>query len=90
MRYLIVLEQTEDGCSVQVPDLAVVINGRNIEEAKLAAIKAIETNLEAYREAGKDVPRNEPAQKHMKNPDFEGLLFTYVNVGHVKEKKHGK
>ena len=52
MHSLIVLEQTEAGFSVQVPDLAIVIvtHGKNIQEAKNYAIEAIKTNLDAYQE----------------------------------------
>ena len=41
MRYLIMLEPTEAGFAVQVPDLAISTQGRTIEEAKRAALKAI-------------------------------------------------
>ena len=37
MRYLIMLEQTEAGFAVQVPDLAIVTYGETIEAAKQAA-----------------------------------------------------
>ena len=37
MRYLIMLEQTEAGFAVQVPDLAIVTYGDTIEAAKHAA-----------------------------------------------------
>ena len=79
-------EQTETGFSVQVPDLAIVTYGKNIEAAKQAAIKAIKINLEAYIEAGKEIPEKEPVTKHLGNPDFAGLLFAYVNVYQSKEK----
>jgi predicted RNase H-like HicB family nuclease len=80
MRYLIVLEQTEGGFSVQVPDLAVVTFGETIQQAKRAAIKAIKINLEAYQEAGKEVPPSQPVSVHWENPDFADLLFTHVDV----------
>ncbi len=80
MHSLIVLEQTEAGFSVQVPDLAIVTHGKNIQEAKNYAIEAIKTNLNAYQEAGKEVPQKESVLTHLENPDFEGLLFTYVEV----------
>ncbi len=82
MKFLITLEQTEIGFSVQAPDLAIVTHGKNIDDAKQAAIKAIKINMEAYIDAGKDIPENEPAAKHLSNPDFAGLLFAYVNVHH--------
>ncbi|MGR3176074.1 MAG: type II toxin-antitoxin system HicB family antitoxin [Candidatus Scalindua sp.] len=50
MHSLIVLEKTEAGFSVQVPDLAIVTHGKNIQEAKNYAIEAIKTNLDAYLE----------------------------------------
>ncbi|HLB89610.1 MAG TPA: hypothetical protein VJK29_18280 [Terriglobales bacterium] len=45
MRFLIMLEQTEAGFAVQVPDLAIVTYGENIEAARQAAIEAIQINL---------------------------------------------
>lgn len=86
MRYLIVLEQTEAGFSVQVPDLAIVTFGKSIEEAKLAAIDAIKVNLNAYQEIGKEVPERKSMLEHLENPDFSDLLFTYVEVYPTKEK----
>lgn len=52
MRFLIMLEQTEAGFAVQVPDLAVTTFGTDIESAKRVAAEAIRINLDAYREAG--------------------------------------
>ena len=80
MRYLIVLEPTEEGFSVQVPDLAILTHGETVEAAKLAAVEAIQVNLDAYRETHRAVPLQEPALTHLENPDFEDLLFAYVDV----------
>ncbi len=80
MRFLIVLEQTEAGFSVQVPDLAIVTHGINIEDAKSSAIKAIKINLKAYQETDKDLPEMISVLDHFENPDLADLLFTYVNV----------
>jgi predicted RNase H-like HicB family nuclease len=80
MRFLIMLEPTEAGFSVQAPDLAIVTRGSSIEAAKKAAAKAISSNLEAYREAGQEVPEHRPVVEHLENPDFKDLLFTYVDV----------
>ena len=80
MRYLIVLEPTKAGFSVQVPDLAIITFGKTIPQAKQAAIEAIKINLETYREVGQKVPKRRPISTHWKNPDFTGLLFTHVDV----------
>ena len=80
MRYLIMLEPTEAGFSVQVPDLAILTHGESIESAKEAAVEAIEINLEAYRKANRDVPPRQPVLTHLENPEFGDLLFTYVEV----------
>lgn len=74
------LEQTEAGFSAQVPDLAIVTYGKSIEDAKRAAIEAIKINLDAYQEAGMEVPERRSIFTHLDNPDFADLLFTYVNV----------
>jgi len=84
MRYLITLEETNEGFSVQVPDLAIITFGKNIEEAKNAAIKAIEINLEAYTEANQKVPEGKSISDHMKDQDFDGVLFAYVNMATSK------
>ncbi|MDI6792130.1 MAG: type II toxin-antitoxin system HicB family antitoxin [bacterium] len=78
MHFLIALEQTEAGFSVQVPDLAIVTYGKTIDEAKLAAIEAIKINLDAYQEAEKEVPERKPVSAHLRNPDFADLLFAYI------------
>jgi predicted RNase H-like HicB family nuclease len=80
MRFLVVLEQTAAGFAVQVPDLAIVTIGPDIEEAKRAACEAIRINLDAYRDAGQELPAFESPAKHLDNPDFRDLLFTYVEA----------
>ena len=79
-RFLIMLEQTEEGFAVQVPDLAIVTSGESIEAAKRAASEAIRINLEAYRDAGKQVPNEQDVSRHLANPEFRDLLFAYVEV----------
>ena len=80
MEYLILLEPTEAGFAVQVPDLAIVTVGKDVDGAKAAAVEAIRANLEAYREAGQEVPPPKPALDHLENPDFRDLLFAHVDV----------
>ena len=80
------LEQTESGFSVQVPDLAIVTHGINIEAAKQAARIAIQVNLEAYREIGQAVPEKLVIQAHFENPELNDLLFAYVEVPDVSDK----
>lgn len=87
MRFLIMLEAIETGFSVQVPDLAIVTYGDSIEAAKQAAVKAIEINLDAYREANQKVPERKSVLTHLENPDFKDLLFTYVDVTEPREKR---
>jgi predicted RNase H-like HicB family nuclease len=78
------LEQTEAGFAVQVPDLAIVTHGGDIEAAKRAAADAIEINLEAYQAAGQPVPDGQEVSRHLANPEFRDLLFTYVEVSTPK------
>ena len=80
------LEQTEVGLAVQVPDLAIVTYGENIEAARQAAIEAIQINLEAYREAGQATPERQPVERHLENPEFRELVFAYVEVPEPKER----
>ncbi len=84
MRFLIMLEQTEAGFAVQVPDLAIMTFGVDIEAAKRAAAEAIQINLDAYREAGQRVPDEEPVTRHLENPEFRDLLFAYIDVSGPK------
>ncbi len=86
MRFLILLEQTEAGFAVQVPDLAIVTHGESIEAAKRAACEAIQINLEAYRDAGQKLPEGQAALSHLENPEFRDLLFTYVEVPQPEER----
>lgn len=87
MRYLIMLEQTESGFAVQVPDLAIVTYGDTIEAAKQAACEAIQSNLEAYREARQEVPERQSIEQHLENPEFQELVFAYVEVPEFKEQR---
>jgi predicted RNase H-like HicB family nuclease len=80
MRFLIMLEQTVAGFAVQAPDLALATYGENIGAAKQAARKAIRINLEAYREAGQQVPEGQSVSNHLENPEFRDLLFAYVDL----------
>jgi predicted RNase H-like HicB family nuclease len=86
MRVLIMLEQTEAGFAVQVPDLAIVTYGETIEAAKRAACEAIQINLEAYQDAGQKVPEGQAVSNHLENPEFRDLLFAYVEVPEPKER----
>ncbi len=86
MRLLIMLEQTEAGFAVQVPDLAIVTHGETIEAAKRAACEAIQVNVEAYRDAGQEVPEGQAVLSHLENPEFRDLLFTYVEIPEPKER----
>ena len=79
-RYLIMLEQTEAGFAVQVPNLAIVTCGEYIDSAKRAASEAIRINLEAYRDVGREVPGEQDVSRHLANPEFRDLLFAYVEV----------
>ena len=80
MRFLIMLEQTEAGFSVQVPDLVIATHGPSLQDAKRAAIQAIRINLDAYREAAMTVPPPQDVSCHLANPDFEDLLFADVDL----------
>ena len=74
------LEQTDAGFAVQVPDLAISTFGNSIESAKQAAVDAIRFNIEAYAQSGKPLPAEQPVSTHLKNPDFQDVLFAYVEV----------
>ena len=71
---------------MQVPDLAIVTYGENIEAAKRAATEAIQINLEAYQDAGREVPEGQAVLSHLANPEFRDLLFTYVEVPDPNER----
>ncbi len=86
MRYLITLEQTETGFSVQIPDLAIITWGKDVEDAKQAAAEAINTNLQVYRDIGKPIPSHSSVLKHFENPDLAGLLFAFVEIYETEEK----
>jgi len=86
MRFLIMLEQTDAGFAVQVPDLAIVTYGETIEAARQAACEAIQVNLEAYQEAGQAVPERQSVEHHLENPEFQELVFAYVEVPEPKER----
>ncbi len=80
MKYLIALEPKGAGFSVQVPDMEVYTSGDDIESAKKAAAEAIRLNLYAYEKNVQEVPTPAPPEKYMKDPEFENMLFTYIEV----------
>ena len=80
------LEQTEAGFAVQVPDLAISAHGKNIEAAKQAATDAIRINLEAYQDAGQQVPAEQAVSTHLENPEFKGLLFAFIDITRPTER----
>jgi len=86
MRFLVMLEQTETGFAVQAPDLAIVTCGETIEAARRAAAEAIRINIEAYREAGQQVPERQSVSTHLENAEFRDLLFAYVEVAEPQER----
>jgi len=77
MKYLIMLEPVNKGFAVQVPDLSISTFGNDIESAKTAASEAIKINIETYQETGQVIPNMKSVTDHIRNPDFDGLLFTY-------------
>lgn len=80
MQFLIMLEQIDGGFGVQVPDLAISTWGSNTTVARQAAVDAIRANLDAYEEAGQQVPQPQSVSTHLGNPEFKDLLFAYVDV----------
>lgn len=86
MRFLIMLEQTESGFAVQVPDLAIVAHAESLDGARHAAAEAIRINLAAYSEAGQPVPERQAVYKHLENPAFRELLFAYVEIAAPDER----
>jgi hypothetical protein len=51
-----------------------------MDPSRRAAGEAIRSNLEAYREAGQQVPEAQGVSNHLENPEFRDLLFAYVDV----------
>jgi len=49
-------------------------------------MEAIHVNLNAYKEAGKQVPAGKAIAAHLENPDYKDLLFTFINISDVEEK----
>ena len=56
MRYLIVLEPTEAGFAVQVPDLAISTYGESLEAAKQAARHSSGENATSHGRSGQSRP----------------------------------
>ena len=42
--------------------------------------KAIRINVEAYPEAGQALPECQSVEHHLENPEFQELVFAYVEV----------
>ena len=80
MRYLIALEPVEGGFGIQVPDLAIAAFAPTAADAKRIAAQAIAINLQSYSEEGQKPPVPQPVESHLSNPDFEEVLFAYVDV----------
>lgn len=52
---------------MQAPDLAIATYGETIEAAKRAGSEAIQINLEAYHQAGQQVPEGQSVSSHLEN-----------------------
>jgi len=82
MKYALVVHHDEGSAyGVTVPDLPGCFSaGDSFDEALENVVDAIELHLEGMAEEGLDIPRAEPVDAHLENPDFAGGIWGFVEI----------
>ncbi|HHF7319064.1 type II toxin-antitoxin system HicB family antitoxin [Haemophilus influenzae] len=81
MLYPICIEKVNDGYVVSVPDVPGCFSaGDTLEEAFINAKEAIAFHIEGMLEDGEEIPQPTSLQEHVKNPEYEGFTFSFVDV----------
>lgn len=66
---------------VVVPDVPGCFSaGDTLEEAFINAKEAIAFHIEGMLEDGEEIPQPTSLQEHVKNPEYEGFTFSFVDV----------
>ncbi len=82
MKYAVVVHHEEGSAfGVSVPDLPGCFSaGDSFDEALDNVTEAIELHLEGMAEEGMDIPRDEPVEVHLGNPDYAGGTWGFVDI----------
>ena len=82
MKYAVVVHHDKGSAyGVTVPDLPGCFSaGDSFDEALGNVVDAIELHLEGMAEEGIDIPRAEPVDAHLENPDYAGGTWGFVDI----------
>ncbi len=82
MKFAVVVHHDENSAyGVSVPDLPGCFSaGDSFDVALENVIEAIEFHLEGLAEEGLDIPRAEPIDAHLDDPDYAGGTWGFVDI----------
>ena len=82
MKYAVVVHHEEGSAyGVTVPDLPGCFSaGDSFDEALENVVEAIEFHLEGLADEGMDIPRAEPIDSHLDNPDNANGTWGFVDI----------
>ena len=83
MLYPIGIEMGDETHSygVVVPDVPGCFSaGDTLEDAFINVKEAIAFHIEGMLEDGEEIPQPTSLQEHAKNPEYEGITFSFVDV----------
>jgi predicted RNase H-like HicB family nuclease len=82
MKYAVVVHHDQGSAyGVSVPDLPGCFSaGDSFDEALENVIEAIEFHLEGLAEEGLDIPRADPIDAHLDNPDYADGTWGFVDI----------
>ncbi len=82
MKYAVVVHHDKGSAfGVSVPDLPGCFSaGESFDEALENAVEAIEFHLGGLAEEGLEIPRPQPVDAHLENPDYAGGTWGFVDI----------
>ena len=77
MKYVVIFEEDENGCSAYVPDLpGCIAAGDTIDEVRILIAEAIDFHIEGLQEDGETVPLPISSLPIEKEPGVSSALIT--------------
>ncbi|HHF3789495.1 TPA: type II toxin-antitoxin system HicB family antitoxin [Haemophilus influenzae] len=81
MLYPICIEKVSDGYVVSVPDVPGCFSaGDTLSEAMLNAKEAISFHIEGMLEEGEELPKSNPIEQYINQPEYKDFIVTVVDV----------
>ncbi|HHF3807038.1 TPA: type II toxin-antitoxin system HicB family antitoxin, partial [Haemophilus influenzae] len=81
MLYPICIEKVNDGYVVSVPDVPGCFSaGDTLSEAMLNAKEAISFHIEGMLEDDEELPKSNPIEQYINQPEYKDFIVTVVDV----------